>query len=133
MSGILYIHVRTCTISLQYLLCTCSVYMYYSPSTADRHTRYMYTCNYGILHVLAIIRVPIVIVETIILSYYMYMYIYVILHVHLCHCHILMRDERRKEERHSTPNAITFPKKDELPRVGLEPTILYTLDRVLYH
>ena len=45
---------------------------------------------------------------------------------------------RRKEERckqgqtnnkakqHSTPKAVTFPKKNELPRVGLEPTILYT-------
>ena len=48
---------------------------------------------------------------------------------------------RRKEERskqgqtnnkakqHSTPKAVTFPKKNELPRVGLEPTTLYTLDR----
>ena len=45
-----------------------------------------------------------------------------------------MRDERRKEERskqdqtnnkakqHSTPKAVTFPKKNELPQVGLEPT-----------
>ena len=41
---------------------------------------------------------------------------------------------RRKEERskqgtikakqHSTPKAVTFPKKNELPRVGLEPTTL---------
>ena len=49
---------------------------------------------------------------------------------------------RRKEERskqgqtnnkakqHSTPKAVTFPK---LPRVGLEPTTFYTLDRALYH
>ena len=55
-----------------------------------------------------------------------------------------MRDERRKEERskqdqtnkakqHSTPKAVTFPKKNELPQMGLEPTILYTLDRALYH
>ena len=41
---------------------------------------------------------------------------------------------RRKEERskqgqtnnkarqHSTPKAVTFPKKNELPQVGLEPT-----------
>ena len=48
-----------------------------------------------------------------------------------------MRDERRKEERskqgqtnnkaqqHSTPKAVTFPKKNELPRVGLEPMTLY--------
>ena len=52
---------------------------------------------------------------------------------------------RRKEERskqdqtnnkakqHSTPKAVTFPKKDELPHVGLEPTTLYSLDRALYH
>ena len=56
-----------------------------------------------------------------------------------------MRDERRNEERsqqgqinnkakqHSTPKAVTFPKKNELPQVGLEPTTLYTLDRVLHH
>ena len=53
-----------------------------------------------------------------------------------------MRDERRKEERskqdqtnnkakkHSTPKAVMFPKKNELPQVALEPTTLYTLDRV---
>ena len=47
---------------------------------------------------------------------------------------------RRKEERskqghtnnkakqHSTPKAVTFPKKNELPRVGLEPTTLYICD-----
>ena len=45
--------------------------------------------------------------------------------------HVLMRDERRKEERskqgqtnnkvkqHSTPKAVTFLKKNELPQVGL--------------
>ena len=56
-----------------------------------------------------------------------------------------MRDERRKEEKskqgqtnskakqHSTPKAVTFPKKNELPQVGLEPTTLYTLDRARYH
>ena len=48
-----------------------------------------------------------------------------------------MRDERKKEERtkqsqtnkakqHSTSKAVT--KKNELPRVGLKPTTLYTLD-----
>ena len=40
---------------------------------------------------------------------------------------------RRKEERskqHSTPKAVTSPKKNELPRVGLEPTILHTLDNM---
>ena len=48
------------------------------------------------------------------------------------HVHVSMRDERRNEERrkqgqtdnkakqHSTPKAVTFPKKNELPRVGLE-------------
>ena len=52
-----------------------------------------------------------------------------------------MRDERKKEERskqsqtnnkakqHSTPMAVTFPKKNELPQVGLESTTLYTLDK----
>ena len=60
-------------------------------------------------------------------------------HVHACF------NERRKKEgrskhgqtnnkakQHSTPKAVTFPKKNELPRVGLEPTTLYALDRVLY-
>ena len=37
-----------------------------------------------------------------------------------------------KAKQHSTPKAVTFPKANELPRVGLEPTTLYTLDRVLY-
>ena len=39
---------------------------------------------------------------------------------------------RRKEERstnkakqHSTPKAVTFPKKNELPRVGLEPNYVH--------
>ena len=62
-----------------------------------------------------------------------------------CGIHVLMRGERRKDERgkqdqtnnkvkqHSTPKAVTFPKKNELPRVGLEPMTLYTLDRTLYH
>ena len=50
-----------------------------------------------------------------------------------------MRDERKNEERskqgqtnnkakqHSIPNckAVTFPKKNELPQVGLEPTTLH--------
>ena len=38
-----------------------------------------------------------------------------------------------KAEQHITPKAVTFPKKNEPPRVGLEPTTLYTLDRALYH
>ena len=37
-----------------------------------------------------------------------------------------------KAKQHSTPKAVTFLRKNELPRVGLEPTTLYTLDRVLY-
>ena len=59
--------------------------------------------------------------------------------------HVLMRDERRKEERKKQARSNKqgkatqhtqgshFSKKNELPRVGLEPTTLYTLDRVLYH
>ena len=47
----------------------------------------------------------------------------------LGYIHVLMRDERRKEgkskqgqtnnkaKQHSTPKAVTFPKKNELPRV----------------
>ena len=45
--------------------------------------------------------------------------------------HVLMRDEKegRKKQgltnntakQHSTPKAVTFPKKNDLPRVGLEP------------
>ena len=38
-----------------------------------------------------------------------------------------------KAKQHSTPKVVTFPQKNELPRVGLEPTTLYTLDRALYH
>ena len=38
-----------------------------------------------------------------------------------------------KSKQHSTPKAVTFPMKDELAQVGLEPTTLYTLDRALYH
>ena len=34
-----------------------------------------------------------------------------------------------KAKQHSTPKAVTFPKINELHRVGLEPTTLYTLDR----
>ena len=40
--------------------------------------------------------------------------------------------QTNKAKKHSTPKAVTFPKKNELPRVGLEPMTLYTLDRVLY-
>ena len=71
-------------------------------------------------------------------------------HVHVAcmylYIHVLMRDEkeeRKKQARSNkqtrqsntarTPKAVTFPKKNELPRVELEPTTLYTLDRALYH
>ena len=40
--------------------------------------------------------------------------------------------QTNKAKQHSTPKAVTFPKKNELSRVGLEPTTLYTLDRALY-
>ena len=32
-----------------------------------------------------------------------------------------------KAKQHSTPKAVNFPKKNELPRVGLEPTRLYII------
>ena len=64
-----------------------------------------------------------------------------------CTCiHVLMRDEKEERKKQARSNkqqgkatqytqfkAVTFPKKNELPRVGLEPTTLYTLDRALYH
>ena len=34
-----------------------------------------------------------------------------------------------KAKQHSTPKIVTFPKKNKLARVGLEPTTLYTLYR----
>ena len=40
--------------------------------------------------------------------------------------------QTNKAKQHSTPKAVIFPRKNELPRVGLEPTTLYTLDRALY-
>ena len=50
--------------------------------------------------------------------------------------YFLMRDEKEgrsnKAKQHSTPKAVTFPKKNELPWVELETTTLYTLDRALY-
>ena len=36
--------------------------------------------------------------------------------------------QTNKAKQHSTPKAVTFPRKNELPQVGLEPTTLYTLD-----
>ena len=43
-----------------------------------------------------------------------------------------MVKQTNKEKQHSTPKAVTFPRKNELPQVGLEPTTLYTPDRALY-
>ena len=63
------------------------------------------------------------------IPYIVHVYMYMNMNIH-----VLMRDERRKEERskqdqtnnkakqHSTPKAVAFPKKNELPQVGLEPT-----------
>ena len=35
--------------------------------------------------------------------------------------------QTNKAKQHSTPKAVTFPRKNELPQVGLEPTTLYTV------
>ena len=54
-----------------------------------------------------------------------------------------MRDEKEERKKQagsnkqqgkatSTPKEVTFPRKNELPQVGLKPTTLYTLDRALY-
>ena len=53
--------------------------------------------------------------------------------------HVLMRDEKEgrskqgqtnnKTKQHSTPKAVTFPKRNGLPRVGLEPATLYMYRR----
>ena len=40
--------------------------------------------------------------------------------------------QTNKAKQHSTPKAVTFPRKNELPRVGLKPMTLYTRDRALY-
>ena len=57
--------------------------------------------------------------------------------------YIYLRDEKKerskqgqkhdKAKQHSTHKAVTFPKKNELPRVGLEPTTLYTHVHVHVH
>ena len=41
--------------------------------------------------------------------------------------------QQGKATQHTQFKAVPFPKKNELPRVGLKPTTLYTLDRALYH
>ena len=40
--------------------------------------------------------------------------------------------QTNKAKQHSTPKAVTFPRKNELAQVGLEPTTLYTPDGALY-
>ena len=55
--------------------------------------------------------------------------------IHTCFNEMRRKKERSKQgqtnnkaKQHSTPKAVICPKKNELPRVGLEPTTLYTLD-----
>ena len=73
--------------------------------------------------------------------YQMHIYVYRCIHTYV---HVLMRDEKEGRKKQARSNqqqgkatqytkAVTFPKKNELPRVGLEPMTLYTLDRALYH
>ena len=53
--------------------------------------------------------------------------------------HVLMRDEKEgrkkqandKAKQHSTPKAVTFPKKSELTQMGLEPTTLHSRQSAL--
>ena len=59
------------------------------------------------------------------------------IHVHV---HVLMTDEKEGRKKHARSNKQedkatqhtqgTFPKKNELPKVGLESTTLYTLARM---
>ena len=61
--------------------------------------------------------------------------LYMYIHIHVFKCEMRRKNERSKQtnkaKQHSTPKAVTFTKKNELLRVGLEPTTLYTLDRAL--
>ena len=53
---------------------------------------------------------------------------YPLLCVRQLNVHVLMRDEQARSytnNQHSTPKAVTFPKKNELPQVGLKPTTLH--------
>ena len=60
------------------------------------------------------------------------------------HVHVIMRDEKEGRKKQARSNeqirqsntahsrqAVTFPKKNELPRVGLEPTTLYSRQSAL--
>ena len=61
-----------------------------------------------------------------------------------CITYMFLNEVRRKKERSKQgqtnkqgkatqhTQAVTFPRKNELPQVGVEPTTLYTLDRALY-
>ena len=56
------------------------------------------------------------------------------MYIHVCFNEMRRKEERSKQghtnnkaKQHSTPKAVTFPKKNEPPRVGLEPMTLYTL------
>ena len=39
--------------------------------------------------------------------------------------------QTNKAKQHSTPKVVTFPRKNELPQVGLEPTTLYSRQSAL--
>ena len=41
-------------------------------------------------------------------------------------------NKQTRQSNTAHPKAVTFPRKNELPQVGLEPTTLYTLDKALY-
>ena len=53
------------------------------------------------------------------------------------HIHVLMRDEKEERSKQGQTNnketATQHTQGSELPRVGLETTTVYTLDRALYH
>ena len=54
-----------------------------------------------------------------------------VLSMNVHYVHVSMRDEKEAimvKQTIRQSKAVTFPKKNELPRVGLEPTTLYTLD-----
>ena len=57
------------------------------------------------------------------MNIYMYMYMYI--HVH---------DQRRQHtiQHNNTRDKLFFPKKNELPQVGFEPTTLCSLDMYMY-
>ena len=44
-----------------------------------------------------------------------------------------VKQTNNKAKQHSTPKVVTFLLKKELPRVGFEPTTLYTLTHVHVH